>query len=59
MDTLPFGACVWLHEQTMGGRGFLGIDVVRAKANITLTNMVYNNCRLVQIKKYHVEWIVC
>jgi len=26
--------------------------MVRAKANIALTNLVYNMCRLVQIKKY-------
>ena len=29
------------------------------KGNIALTNLVYNMCRLVQIKKYHAEWIVC
>ena len=28
--------------------------MVRAKANIALTNLVYNMCRLVQIKKYQV-----
>lgn len=46
-------------EQTMCGLVFLGVGIVRAKANIALTNLVYNMCRLVQIKKYHAEWIVC
>lgn len=46
-------------EQTMGGLVFRGVGMVRAKANIALTNLVYNICRLVQIKKYHAEWIVC
>ena len=46
-------------EQTMGGLIFCGVGMVRAKANIALTNLVYNMCRLVQIKKYHAEWIVC
>ena len=44
-------------EQTMGGLIFRGVGIVRAKANIALTNLVYNMCRLVQIKKYHPEWI--
>lgn len=39
-------------EQTMGGLVFRGVGMVRAKANIALTNLVYNMCRLVQIKKY-------
>lgn len=46
-------------EQTMGGLVFRGVGMVRTKANIALTNLVYNMCRLVQIKKYHAEWIVC
>lgn len=46
-------------EQTAGGLVFRGVGMVRAKANIALTNLVYNICRLVQIKKYHTEWIVC
>ena len=46
-------------EQTMGGLIFRGVGMVRAKANIALTNLVYNMCRLVQISKYHAEWIVC
>lgn len=24
--------------------------------NIAMTNLVYNMCRLVQIKKYHADW---
>ena len=39
-------------EQTMEGLVFRGVGMVRAKANIALTNLVYNMCRLVQIKKY-------
>lgn len=39
-------------EQTMGGLIFRGVGLIRAKANIALTNLVYNICRLVQIKKY-------
>ena len=46
-------------EQTMGGLIFRGVGMVRAKACIALTNLVYNMCRLVQIRKYHPEWIVC
>lgn len=39
-------------EQTMGGLIFRGVGMIRAKANIALTNLVYNMCRLVQIVKY-------
>ena len=39
-------------EQTMGGLVFRGVGMVRAKAKIALTNLVYNMCRLMQIKKY-------
>ena len=46
-------------EQTMGGLVFRGVGIIRAKANIALTNLVYNMCRLVQIRKYHAEWMVC
>lgn len=46
-------------EQTMGGLIFRGVGMARAKACIALTNLVYNMCRLVQIKKYHQEWVVC
>ena len=38
-------------EQTMGGLIIRGGGLIRAKANIALTNLVYNMCRLVQIKK--------
>ena len=44
-------------EQTMGGLVFRGVGMVRAKANIALTNLVYNMCRLVQIKKYQPNFI--
>lgn len=39
-------------KQTMGGLVFRGVVMIRAKANIAMTNLVYNMCRLVQIKKY-------
>ena len=39
-------------EQTMGGLVFRGVGMIRAKTNIAMTNLVYNMCRLVQIKKY-------
>ena len=39
-------------EQTMGGLVFRRVGMIRAKANIAMTNLVYNMCRLVQIKKY-------
>lgn len=39
-------------EQTMGGLVFHGVGMVRVNANIALTNLVYNMCRIVQIKKY-------
>ena len=45
-------------EQTMGGLVFRGVGIVRAKANIALTNLVYNMCRLVQIQKYHPDWML-
>ena len=45
-------------EQTMGGLVFRGVGMIRAKANIALTNLVYNMCRLMQIKKYHPNFIV-
>ena len=39
-------------EMTIGGIVFRGVGMVRAKANIAPTNLVYNICRLVQNKKY-------
>ena len=38
-------------EQTMGGLIFKGVGRIKAKANTALTNLVYDMCRLVQIKK--------
>lgn len=34
-----------------GGLIFRGVGLIRAKANTALTNLVYDMCRLVQIKK--------
>lgn len=45
-------------EQSMRGLVFRGVGIVRAKANIAMTNLVYNMCRLAQVIKYHPEWIV-
>ena len=44
-------------EQTMGGLVFRGVGLVRAAANVALTNLVYNMCRFTQIVRYHAEWI--
>ena len=44
-------------EQSMHGLVFRGIGIVRAKAEVALTNLTYNMCRLLQIKKYHAEFI--
>lgn len=44
-------------EQTMGGLVFRGVGLVRAAANVAMTNLVYNMCRLAQIVRYHKEWI--
>ncbi|MBQ6069608.1 MAG: hypothetical protein IJK84_08905 [Bacteroidales bacterium] len=46
-------------EQTMCGLDFRWGSMVTAEANIALINHVYNMCILVQIEKYHAEWIVC
>ena len=45
-------------EQTMGGRLFRGVGMIRAKANIAWTNLVYNMSRLVQTKKFYASFIV-
>ena len=44
-------------EQTMGGLVFRGVGLVRAAANVALTNLVYNMCRFTQIVRFHAEWI--
>ena len=40
-------------EQSMKGLFFRGVGMVRATFYIGFTNLVYNMCRLVQIKRYH------
>ena len=45
-------------EQSVVGLVFRGVGMARAKANIAMTNLAYNMCRLAQIKKYHADWIV-
>lgn len=44
-------------ERSMGGLVFRGIGIVRAKANVAMTNLTYNVARLTQIYRYHKEWI--
>ncbi len=44
-------------ERSMGGLIFRGVGILRAKANVALTNLVYNIARLCQIKRYHPQWI--
>ena len=44
-------------EQTMHGLIFRGVGIVRAKANVAMTNLVYNMCRLGQIVRLHKDWI--
>ena len=45
-------------EQSMKGLFFRGVGIVRAKFYIGFTNLVYNMCRLVQIKKCYSDWIM-
>lgn len=44
-------------EGSMGGMVCRAIGIVRAKACVALTNLTYNIARLVQIRRYHPEWI--
>jgi len=44
-------------ERLMGGIVFQGIGIVRAKANVAMTNLIYNIARLTKIYRYHKEWI--
>ena len=41
----------------MGGLVFGGIGIVRAKANVAMTNLTYNIARLSHIYKYHRGWL--
>lgn len=44
-------------ERSMGGLVFRGIGIIRAKANVAMTNLTYNIARTAQIFKYHRNWI--
>ena len=44
-------------ERSMGGLVFRGVGILRAKANVAMTNLTYNIARLTQIYRYHKEWI--
>ena len=44
-------------ERSMGGLVFRGIGIVKAKANVAMTNLTYKIVRLTQIYRYHKEWI--
>ncbi len=42
----------------MGGLVFRGVGLLRARAEeVAMTNLIYSIARLVQIVKYHREWI--
>ena len=45
------------HPRSMGGLVFRGIGIIRAKANVAMTNLTYNIARTAQILKYHRNWI--
>lgn len=44
-------------ERSMGGLVFRGVGIIRAKANVAMTNLTYNIARMAQIFKYHRNWI--
>lgn len=44
-------------EQSMHGLFVRTIGLVRAKAYVAMTSLVYNICRFVQILRYHPQWI--
>ena len=44
-------------EGSMGGMIFRGVGMVRAKANVALTNLTYNIARFAQIFRYHPQWM--
>ena len=44
-------------ERSMGGLVFRGIGIIRARANVAMTNLTYNIARLAQIFKCHKSWI--
>jgi len=44
------------EEGCMKGLVVRSIGLVRAQANVAITNWVYNVCRFVQIMRYHPEW---
>ena len=46
-----------VFERSMGGLVFRGIGIVRAKANVAMTNLTYNIARLTQIYRYHKDWV--
>ena len=45
-------------DQSVVGLVFRGVGMARAKANIAMTNLVYNMCRPAHTKAYRAEWIV-
>ena len=44
-------------EQGMNGLFVRTVGIIRAKANIALTSLVYNICRFCQIVRYHSNWL--
>lgn len=45
------------EEGCMKGLLVRSVGLVRAKANVALTSLVYNMCRLIQIVRYNPEWV--
>lgn len=44
-------------KRSMRGLVLHGVYVIRAKACVAMTNLIYNIARLVQIQSYHPYWI--
>lgn len=44
-------------ERSMCGLVFRGEGIIRAKAAVAMTNQTYNIARLIQIKRYHPDWL--
>lgn len=45
------------EEGSMNGLIVRSVNLMRAKANVALTSLVYNVCRYIQIMRYNPEWV--
>ena len=45
-------------RRSMGGLVYRGVGIIRAKANVAMTNLTYNIARLSQIYRYHRGWLI-